>query len=177
MRYFKLINGDGWTDYQSGVIYKGTTHADGDEGNIQFYATKGLNPEDWQEVSEEEYLKQEGKLSEPEKINLSFYEKEFALTIESIKNKLWIKGEEYSTSTDKFHNFNEGAIRLKCTPERCLEAYNTKHLVSYSDILDGLDKGIVPSDEYIDEKLGDIINYFILQKIQLKQRNNDMLPR
>lgn len=172
MRYFKLINEEGWPEYNKGEIYKGTTHLEGNEGNVEFYATSILYPEDWQEVSEEEYLKQEGKLLEPEKINLSFYEKELALTLESIKNKLGIKGEEYSTSTDKFHNFNEGAIRLKCTPERCLEAYNTKHLVSYSDMLDNLDKGIVPSDEYIDEKLGDIINYFILQKIQLKQRNN-----
>lgn len=170
MRYFKLVNGDGWTDYQSGVIYKGTTHADGDEGNVQFYATKGLNPEDWEEVSEEEYLKQEGILSDLS--TCSFYDKELTLTLEEIKRSLGLKSGEYATTDNKFHNFTEGAIRLKCTPERCLDAYMTKHLVSYSDMLDGLDKGIVPSDEYIDEKLGDIINYFILQKIQLKQRNN-----
>ena len=44
-------------------------------------------------------------------------------------------------------------------------------------MLNRLQNGEIPSNELIDEKLGDIINYFILQKIQLKQRNNVMLPR
>ena len=173
MRYLKYIFELDTLEFIHGRIYKSTDMVDGRCFEVNYYAR--CNPENWEEVSEEEYIKQEGRLSDLSKC--SFYEKELALTLESIKNKLGIKSEEYSTSTDKFHNFNEGAIRLKCTPERCLEAYNTKHLVSYADILDGLDKGIVPSDEYIDEKLGDIINYFILQKIQLKQRNNAVLPR
>ena len=173
MRYLKYKNKNDACAFIYGRIYKSTADVAGKVFEVNYYAHSF--PLEWEEVSEEEYLKQEGRLSDLSKC--SFYEKELALTLESIKNKLGIKSEEYSTSTDKFHNFNEGAIRLKCTPERCLEAYNTKHLVSYADMLDGLDKGIVPSDEYIDEKLGDIINYFILQKIQLKQRNNAVLPR
>ena len=175
MRYFKLRSQLGWTSYKVGRVYKATHYELGTYAEVELIATKGPHSEDWEEVSEEEYLKQEGVLSDLSKC--SFYEKELALTLESIKNKLGIKSEEYSTSTDKFHNFNEGAIRLKCTPERCLEAYNTKHLVSYADMLDKLDDGVIPSNDYIDEKLGDIINYFILQKIQLKQRNNAVLPR
>ena len=175
MRYFKLINGDGWVEYNKGEIYKGTTLMDGDIATAEYYAPKGMDRNDWQEVSEEEYLKQEGMLSDLSKC--SFYDKELTLTLEEIKRSLGLKSGEYATTDNKFHNFTEGAIRLKCTPERCLEAYNTKHLVSYADMLDKLDDGVIPSNDYIDEKLGDIINYFILQKIQLKQRNNAVLPR
>lgn len=174
MRYFRCIsNALRSVPLINGRIYKTTDMIDDSVFIIGYYVDS--YPDIWEEVSEEEYLKQEGMLSDLSKC--SFYEKELTLTLEEIKRSLGLKSGEYATTDDKFHNFNEGAIRLKCTPERCLEAYNTKHLVSYADMLDGLDKGIVPSDEYIDEKLGDIINYFILQKIQLKQRNNVVLPR
>ena len=173
MRYLKYKNKNDAGVFINGRIYKSTDEVVGKVFEVNYYANSF--PDEWEEVSEEEYLKQEGKLSDFSKC--SFYERELILTLEGIKRNLNLKGEEYSTDADKFHNFNEGAKRMKCTPERCLEAYNTKHLVSYADMLDGLAKGIVPSDDYIDEKLGDIINYFILQKIQLKQRNNVVLPR
>lgn len=169
MRYFKLVGGRGWGDFESGKIYPENFYDTVANKNILYHATEGY-ARDWKEVSEEEYLKQEGMLSDLSKC--SFYDKELTLTLEEIKRSLGLKSGEYASTGDKFHNFNEGAIRLKCTPERCLEAYNTKHLVSYADMLDKLDDGVIPSNDYIDEKLGDIINYFILQKIQLKQRNN-----
>lgn len=173
MRHLRYNNKNGSGVFINGRIYKSTDEVVGKVFEVNYYANSF--PDEWEEVSEEEYLKQEGMLSDLSKC--SFYDKELTLTLEEIKRSLGLKSGEYASTGDKFHNFNEGAIRLKCTPERCLEAYNTKHLVSYSDMLDNLDKGIVPSDEYIDEKLGDIINYFILQKIQLKQRNNVVLPR
>jgi hypothetical protein len=174
MRYFKLLTEEGYTgDYTKGFIY--SEDYSSYEGAPSVGRVVSEYPKDWEEVSEEEYLKQEGMLSDLS--TCSFYDKELTLTLEEIKRSLGLKSGEYATTDNKFHNFTEGSIRLKCTPERCLDAYMTKHLVSYSDMLDGLDKGIVPSDDYIDEKLGDIINYFILQKIQLKQRNNVVLPR
>lgn len=173
MRYLKYKNKNDAGAFIYGRIYKSTADVAGVVFEVNYYANSF--PLQWEEVSEEEYLIQEGKLSDLSKC--SFYERELILTLEGIKRNLNLKGEEYSTDADKFHNFNEGAKRMKCTPERCLDNYMTKHMVSYSDMLDGLDKGVIPSDDYIDEKLGDIINYFILQKIQLKQRNNDMLPR
>ena len=39
-----------------------------------------------------------------------------------------------------------------------------KHLSSYFDMLDGIKSGKTYTREYVDEKLGDIINYFILQE-------------
>ena len=59
MRYFKLINGEGWVDYHKGVIYKGNEKHSGDVYGVEFFATKAYS-DDWIEVSEEEYLKQEG---------------------------------------------------------------------------------------------------------------------
>ena len=173
MRYLKYKNKNDAGAFIYGRIYKSTADVAGVVFEVNYYANSF--PLEWEEVSEEEYLKQEGMLSDLSKG--SFYDKELMLTLEEIKRSLGLKSGEYATTEDKFHNFNEGAIRLKCTPERCLEAYNTKHLVSYADMLDKLDDGVIPSNDYIDEKLGDIINYFILQKIQLKQRNNAVLPR
>ena len=51
---------------------------------------------------------------------------------------------------------------------RVLDGFLLKHLLSYYDVLDDMDKGKYPTDEYIDEKFGDIINYFILQEAQIK---------
>ena len=174
MRYFRCISHAlRSVPLINGRIYKTTDRIDDSVFIIGYYVDS--YPDIWEEVSEEEYLRQEGMLSDLSKC--SFYDKELTLTLEEIKRSLGLKSGEYATTEDKFHNFTEGAIRLKCTPERCLEAYNTKHLVSYADMLDKLDDGVIPSNDYIDEKLGDIINYFILQKIQLKQRNNAVLPR
>ena len=118
MRYFKLINGDGWTDYQSGVIYKGTTHADGDEGNVQFYATKGLDHEDWQEVSEEEYLKQEGKL--PESTNIKPYYKG--------KSSLYLFADEYGLNSYEFEVIKR-IVRCRHKGEWMSDLIKTKQVI------------------------------------------------
>jgi hypothetical protein len=56
MKYYKLLNGEGWGSFQEGRIYSGN------EGNppcdVEFHATKGLF-KDWEEVPEKEYLFQE----------------------------------------------------------------------------------------------------------------------
>lgn len=176
MEYYKLVKEDGFAPCILSRIYKGdfnNKNLDNWSFSVEFYANEF--PEYWELSSEEEYTEQERVLKEsaPSK----FFEKELASTLESIQKTLGQKGKEYSTNVDKFHNFNEGAKILGCIPEKCLDAYMTKHIVSYRDMLNRLQNGEIPSDELIDEKLGDIINYFILQKIQLKQRNNVVLPR
>ena len=175
MKYYKLLTKDGYTQKEFIVsrIYPEDFKINSPDRSMEEINEE--YPEDWEQVSEEEYIKQ-GELSKNSS-SMHFFENELALTLESIQKTLGQKGKEYSTNVDKFHNFNEGAKILGCIPEKCLDAYMTKHLVSYRDMLNRLQNGEIPSDELIDEKLGDIINYFILQKIQLKQRNNVVLPR
>jgi len=82
---------------------------------------------------------------------------------ERIKNSLLIKGEEYRAgNSDVFHNFKLAAKRRDITPERALDGMLLKHEVSIGDIINNLDKGLFPSKETLNEKIKDIINYYIL---------------
>ena len=58
---------------------------------------------------------------------------------------------------------------LRTTPEKALVGMWTKHIISILDIVDGLDKKLVPV-EMIEEKIGDAVNYLILLEAMLKDR-------
>jgi hypothetical protein len=88
-----------------------------------------------------------------------------------IEKVLMDKGNEYSKDEDKLHNFNKGAYMTRKTRESILFGFLLKHIISVTDIIDNLDKGIVPTNSVIDEKIGDCINYFILLEACLKERN------
>ena len=45
-----------------------------------------------------------------------------------------------------------------------------KHIVSINDIIEQSKEGKLPSREVIDEKIGDVINYFILLEACLVER-------
>ena len=86
-----------------------------------------------------------------------------------IGGTLACKAEEYATH-DRFHNFKRAASMDNETPERALKGMWKKHLVSVFDMIDKLDKGITPTPELIDEKIGDSINYLILLEGLLRKR-------
>ena len=93
-----------------------------------------------------------------------------------IKETLSSKAKEYATDMDKLHNFNVGARLSGQTRERVLWGFALKHYISFLDILDGLDKGKLPSEEIVDEKVGDLINYLVLVEASIKDRLNGKLP-
>jgi hypothetical protein len=84
------------------------------------------------------------------------------------------KGAEYSTDQNKLHNFDRAGSIAGVSRERALDGMLLKHYTSYRDMLDKLDAGQIPTDEMIDEKIGDIINYFILFEACVKDRNNKL---
>lgn len=86
-----------------------------------------------------------------------------------IKKVLASKAKEYATH-DRFHNFKQAANMDDETPERALKGMWKKHLVSVFDMIDNLDRGIVPTEKLIDEKIGDSINYLILLEGLLRER-------
>ena len=108
-------------------------------------------------------------------------EKEFqdVLTtrLTKIKETLSSKAEEYATDNDKLHNFNVGARLTVQTRERVLWGFAIKHYISFLDILDSLDKGKLPTETLVDEKIGDLINYLVLVEASLKDRLNGELPK
>lgn len=99
------------------------------------------------------------------------FNKELDKLFNSIKQKFQIKGDEYATEESVFANFDKGSGIMGLPPELVLDGYLTKHYVSYRDMLDSIFDGVRPTNEMIDEKLGDIILYFILQKIMMEENN------
>ena len=89
---------------------------------------------------------------------------------EKIKQILSIKAKEYRRNGNPLHNFEVGATMFNQRPTRVLDGFLNKHLISYRDILNDIDNGKLIPEELIDEKFGDIINYFILQESIIKSK-------
>lgn len=106
-------------------------------------------------------------------MNRQDFNKELEKLFDSIRQKFKVKGNEYATQESVFANFDKGSRVTGLPPELVLDGYLTKHYVSYRDMLDAIYNGTRPTNELIDEKLGDIILYFILQKIMME---NNQLP-
>jgi len=93
---------------------------------------------------------------------------------EKIKDILAEKGAEYASDDDRFHNFNVAARIYNTTPVKALKGMMLKHEVSVLDFIEWDDTAPEKlTNELIDEKLGDNINYLILLEGLLKKRLND----
>lgn len=94
--------------------------------------------------------------------------KEFKALLERrlnlVKSTLDSKSKEYATDSDKLHNFKRAAEMNREHPAQSAHGMLTKHLISYMDMVDGISAGKVYYKSQLDEKFGDIINYFILQE-------------
>jgi hypothetical protein len=88
--------------------------------------------------------------------------------LEKTKQLLLVKGKEYIRGDDRFHNFNRTAAMNRETPTRSLHGMHSKHIVSILDMLDDIDKGLLPTESMVTEKFGDAIVYFLLQEAQIK---------
>ena len=87
-----------------------------------------------------------------------------------IEYVLGVKAAEYVRNNDRLHNFNEGSKMAGISRERVLDGFLLKHYISYRDMLNDLDNGKLQSIEYLEEKVGDILNYFILFEISMKDK-------
>ena len=85
--------------------------------------------------------------------------------VECIRATLTSKGKEYG-SKDRLYNLKRAAEILRTTPQRALAGMWVKHLVS---VLDLVEEKLPPTDHYVDEKIGDAINYLILLEALLKE--------
>ena len=106
-------------------------------------------------------------------MNSLAFSKLVARRLELIQKTLDFKGKEYSTTDDKLHNFNKAARMSNQSREKALKGMLLKHEVSISDIIDRTETYDFPSREVIDEKIGDIINYYILLEACLVERIKD----
>lgn len=128
-------------------------------------------------LSELEKRKEAEKPAPPIK-ERDFFTKIISKRMTSVNEMLIIKGAEYVRGSDRAHNFRRGAEMDRINMPRTLHGYLKKHLVSYLDMLDDIDKGKYISSALIDQKIGDIIVYFFLQEaiINLHQEETFMPP-
>lgn len=78
-------------------------------------------------------------------------------TVRRMMGVTGIKALEYSTQSNRFHNFEKAALFTNQSPRKALWGMLAKHLVSIHDAIE--------SNEVIaEEKLDDAINYLLLLK-------------
>ena len=90
--------------------------------------------------------------------------------LEKIKNVLQVKAKEYRRNDNAMHNFDKAAIIGNITREKALWGFALKHYVSFMDMLDDMEKGELPKESLVDEKIGDLINYLILCEASIKDQ-------
>jgi len=77
------------------------------------------------------------------------------------RDVLAAKAGEYASDMDRLHNFRAAARVQACSPEVACVGMMTKHFVSVLDIVRDIEV-VLPSQELLDEKIGDIVNYLHL---------------
>ena len=132
------------------------------------FENKGEN-EDSHNIIEKGEIEYKNKLNFQSDLELDF-DMEVKSTIQKIQQLLLVKGVEYRRNSDPFHNFNVGSQISGEIPEKVLQGFLLKHLVSYQDMLNDIEQGKLPKIETVEEKFGDILVYFVIQKCQFINR-------
>lgn len=100
-----------------------------------------------------------------------------------VKNRLQLceevlvnKDKEYSSATDRLHNFVSAGRMLDVDPVVALQGMMVKHLVSMLDMINqmGKDPSYVPPKELVHDKLGDVINYTLLLEGIIEDRRDHL---
>lgn len=105
-----------------------------------------------------------------EKMNEEEFEGYVENILDRITDTLIVKGKEYSRNDDRLHNFNVGAKITETTREQVLDGFFLKHYISYRDMLKDMEGGKLPTIEYLEEKIGDMLIYLILFEASVKQK-------
>jgi len=92
--------------------------------------------------------------------------------LDKTKELLLIKGKEYVRNEDRLHHFRRASEMERKSMPRVLHGMLQKHLVSYYDMLDDVDNGKMPSESMVNEKIEDIVVYFLLQEAVIKETIN-----
>jgi hypothetical protein len=98
------------------------------------------------------------------------FEKVVTERVDKIQKTLVEKAKEYVRGEDRLHNFNVGARVANTTREKVLWGFALKHYISFLDMLNDIEEGNLPKEEYVDEKIGDLINYLVLTEASIKDK-------
>ena len=99
---------------------------------------------------------------------MELLEERFNKTRETYSTKMI----EYANVNDVFESFKKGVgFSFHDTPEGVAWEYACKHFESIKTIISKVSDE-VPTDELLDEKIGDAINYLIIIKALVKERGD-----
>jgi len=98
------------------------------------------------------------------------FDMEVQSTLQKIQQLLLVKGVEYRRNSNPYHNFEIGSQISGEIPEKVLQGFLLKHLVSYQDMLNDIEQGKLPKIELVEEKMNDILTYYVIQKAQIINR-------
>ena len=87
--------------------------------------------------------------------------------ISNISEILKKKAIEYIRNEDYMHNFNKASVKKGITREQAIDGMRLKHEVSIDDMRNDIANGRLPSKELVEEKFGDIVNYYILEQMSI----------
>jgi hypothetical protein len=111
---------------------------------------------------------------------MSLKEQEFETrvnhTLEKIKLLLITKGKEYRRENNPFHNFERGSLMTNEPREKVLKGFLLKHVISVDDMINDLDKEILPQEAQVEEKFNDILVYYLIQKCMILDRLENKKP-
>lgn len=99
-------------------------------------------------------------------------ERRLKLIREVLSSKATEYAKDNAEGEDRMHNFNVSmhlAPNLFKTREDAIMGFLVKHLTSVEDILADLRQDKYPDLARLEEKLGDVINYYILLEISIRQ--------
>lgn len=90
--------------------------------------------------------------------------------IDRVRMLLSIKGAEYSSNTNRFHQFDQAAALSGLNRRQALAGMMVKHVVSVFDLINSDPDAYleIPIERW-DEKIIDNINYLILLRIMLAE--------
>lgn len=106
-------------------------------------------------------------------MNNENFEKAIKRHISIIEGNLLDKAREYASDVDRLHNFTQGARIENQVTERVIWGIALKHLISVKDIIHNIENGIVPTQEFLDEKLGDWATYMALLYASIQDKINN----
>jgi hypothetical protein len=95
--------------------------------------------------------------------------------LHNISETLLKKAREYVRNEDRMHNFNVASLLTSKTREECLDGMRLKHVVSSKDIIHDINyEQKLPSLELLNEKYTDILNYYLLEYMSLRNKIDNL---
>jgi len=103
-------------------------------------------------------------------MNHKEFDKIVKARLKKCQDVLSAKDKEYSSDSDRLHNFKVAAAMSECSPCDALWGMWVKHLVSVRDLVYAPE---TVTEELIHEKIGDVINYaLLLEGLLVEEMNN-----